>query len=141
MGPKNNANSSGGKKYMKAIIPITIVIIAFLCFAIWMQNSLNNTAQDMAKHLEVVEGAVLTEDWDLASNEMEIAQRKWDNVKKRWQMLIDHQEIDNIESTLVRVQSWIDLEGRDDCLTELATLKLFVLHIPEREAFRLTNIF
>lgn len=95
----------------------------------------------MAEHLNIIEEAVSVEDWDLASNEIDKVKHKWGNIKKRWQMLIDHQEIDNIESALVRVYSWIDLEGRDDCLTELATLKLFVLHIPEREAFRITNIF
>lgn len=125
----------------KTIIPVIIVIIAFIGFSIWTQNFLNNTAQAMAEHLNIIEEAVSVEDWDLASNEIDKVKHKWGNIKKRWQMLIDHQEIDNIESALVRVYSWIDLEGRDDCLTELATLKLFVLHIPEREAFRITNIF
>ncbi len=125
---------------MKVIIYISIVIIAFFAFAAWTQSILTHTAQDIAKHLDIIEEFVSRDDWQMASREMIVVQDKWNKIKKRWQMLIDHQEIDNIESTLVRVQSWVDLQGKDDCLTELATLKLFFLHIPEREALRITNI-
>lgn len=126
---------------MKAVISICIVILFFFGFAIWAQRSLVYTAQEMVRQIEAIEEAAHREDWRLASKEMELMQDRWTDTKKKWQMLIDHQEIDNIDSTLIRAKSWVDLEGRDDCISELATLKLFVLHIPEREALRITNIF
>lgn len=126
---------------MKAIISISIVILAFFGFAFWTQNSLVHTAHDIANHLTILEDAVSKEDWQTATKEMATVQYEWDNIKRRWQILIDHQEIDNIDSTLAKVKSWVNQESKEDCMAELATLKLFVLHIPEREALRITNIF
>lgn len=126
---------------MKAIISISIVILAFFGFAIWVQNSITHTAHDIANHLSLLEDAISKEDWQAAAKEMTTVQYEWDHTKRRWQILIDHQEIDNIDSTLVKVKSWVDQESKEECMAELATLKLFVLHIPEREALRITNIF
>lgn len=125
---------------MKTLIPVTIVILAFFGFAFWVQHSITETANDIADLLSSIEEAAYEENWESAIEDMKAVEDDWNNTRKKWQMLIDHQEIDNIDSTLVRVKSWIALEAKEDCVAELAALKLFILHIPERKALRITNI-
>ncbi|NMA95696.1 MAG: DUF4363 family protein [Clostridiales bacterium] len=125
---------------MKAIISISIVIVLFFVFSFWLQNSIQDTANDIVSVLNLIEDAVVQGDWDTAIENIESIEDDWEHTKKIWQVLIDHNEIDNIDSTFVKVKSWIALESMEDCITELATLKLFVLHVPERKALRITNI-
>ena len=71
----------------------------------------------------------------------EEVQEKWDKTKNKWAALIDHQEIDNIEETMHRVEMLIgDPEEKVELLSELNKLGFYLEHIPEREAFSLENV-
>ncbi|NMA96447.1 MAG: DUF4363 family protein [Clostridiales bacterium] len=125
---------------MKAIIAISIIIVLFFVFSFWLENSIQTTADDTVSVLYSVEDAVIQGDWDTAIEKIQTIEDNWQHTKRIWQVLIDHNEIDNIDSTLVKVKSWATLESMEDCIAELATLKLFVLHVPERKGLRITNI-
>ncbi|WP_243641246.1 DUF4363 family protein [Xylanivirga thermophila] len=122
--------------------PVILALILFIIFAWWAQWTLKNNAESMAKDIDKLEAAIKDDNWDMASNILEDMHKEWKNVKNKWQMLINHQEIDNIESTLAKVESYVKAKenGKEDALAEIATLKLFLLHIPDKEALRITNI-
>ncbi|MFU0799628.1 MAG: DUF4363 domain-containing protein [Xylanivirga thermophila] len=127
---------------MKVMTPVILALILFIIFAWWAQWTLKNNAESMAKDIDKLEAAIKDDNWDMASNILEDMHKEWKNVKNKWQMLINHQEIDNIESTLAKVESYVKAKenGKEDALAEIATLKLFLLHIPDKEALRITNI-
>jgi uncharacterized protein YijF (DUF1287 family) len=122
--------------------PVILALILFIIFAWWAQWTLKNNAESMAKDIDKLEAAIKDDNWDMASNILEDMHKEWKNVRNKWQMLINHQEIDNIESTLAKVESYVKAKenGKEDALAEIATLKLFLLHIPDKEALRITNI-
>ena len=71
----------------------------------------------------------------------EIVQEKWNETKNKWAALIDHEEIDNIEETMHRVEMLIgDTEEKVELLSELNKLGFYLEHIPEREEFSIENI-
>ena len=71
----------------------------------------------------------------------ENVQKKWDETKYKWAALIDHEEIDNIEETMHRVEMLVgDAEEKIELLSELNRLSFYLQHIPERESFSIENI-
>ena len=92
---------------------------------------------EIDKLMEAVEADKINESIKLR----EQVQEKWDNTKKKWAALIDHEEIDNIEETMHRVEMLIgDPEEKVELLSELNRLSFYLEHIPEREAFSLENV-
>ena len=125
---------------MKTMIFLVISVIIFIGFAVWTQNILVSSAADLGQHLDRLESAVKNDNWESAGNRLEALTRVWNENRDIWQILINHEEVDNIDSTLARVKQLVELQEKTDSLAEIAALKLFILHIPEKEALNIVNI-
>lgn len=64
----------------------------------------------------------------------------WSKMKGIWSSLIDHQEIDNIDITLSRLQMMIEIEDTSALIPEAAALRKIISHIPEKEKLTLDNL-
>ena len=125
---------------MKTMIYMIISVIIFVSFAFWAQYKLENSAISLGQHLNQLELAIKNDNWSLADDQIKDITRVWNKNRNMWQMLIDHEEVDNIDSTLARVKQLVELQEKTDSLAEIAALKLFILHIPEKEALNIVNI-
>ena len=94
----------------------------------------------MGQHLDRLESAVKNDNWESAGNRLEALTRVWNENRDIWQILINHEEVDNIDSTLARVKQLVEFREKTDSLAEIAVLKLFILHIPEKESLSIVNI-
>ncbi len=71
---------------------------------------------------------------------MEDLKSVWTSNENKWAMLIDHFEIDNIDTSLLRAEQYIRQEETGLAIAELAALRQYFRHIPEKESFLLKNI-
>jgi len=62
-------------------------------------------------------------------------------MEKAWTVFLDHEEIDNIDTSLVRISKYIETKNTSMAMSEIAVLRQFVKHIPENESLSLKNIF
>ncbi len=125
------------KPFFYILLPLTL----FLVLAIWTQGLLQRDAEKMAHTIENITVSVKAEDWDSAASLMREVEVLWTPSRKKWKALVDHLEVDRIEISLTRVNEWILLQKKADCLVELAVLKQMILHIPEKERLIWSNIF
>jgi hypothetical protein len=79
-------------------------------------------------------------DWGNAKARIASVNSDWKSTSKIWTALIDHIEIDNIDASLSKMEKYISVKDTSMALAEIATLQLFIRHIPEKEAFNLKNI-
>jgi flagellar biosynthesis regulator FlbT len=126
---------------MRHILMIIIPLVIFLSFTIWINDIMAKEADELIKALEKIESAVKDENWQSALKAIREADDKWSPLRKKWKSLIDHFEVDKIDSEMVRIEEWIKLKNKKDCLADLAVLKQNIAHIPEKEKIRLSNIF
>jgi predicted negative regulator of RcsB-dependent stress response len=125
---------------LKVIISVIIAIAIFVGFALWTQHTLDSSSKALAQHLDKLELSVKDNNWGHAANEVKALQQTWSKTKNLWQILINHEEVDNIDSTLAKVKQLVGLKEKADSLSEIAVLKLFVLHIPNKESLSIVNI-
>lgn len=120
---------------------ILLLVLAIISSGVIAQRVLYNDSQRIARPVEELEENIKSEDWSQAGNSLNQVNMEWSKVKGKWSALVDHQEIDNIDVTLSRLQMFVKTRDKASSLSEAAALGKFVGHIPEKELPNLKNIF
>jgi len=126
---------------LKVLVIMVVVTIIFIGFAIWTQHTLASSAQTLEQTLNSLESAIKGDNWETANEQLEYFNQLWEKTKNLWQIFIDHEEIDNIDVTLARVKQLVSTKEKADSLSEISALKLFIVHIPQKESLCLVNMF
>ena len=128
---------------MKQIVIIIIILIIIFGGALYVQNFLNNTSdvlvsklEDLKTNLETgnTEGNKLKETTDEIYS-------GWQDINEKWSVIVLHDEIDLIETSLIRMKSKIETENLDESMEDLDTSIFLLKHIKEKEKTNLKNIF
>ncbi|MCR4434875.1 MAG: DUF4363 family protein [Clostridiales bacterium] len=125
----------------KVVTWVTVLLVLIIGSGIYMNKSLEQTSKRLESNIMQIEDAAKSNDWEKARQHLGSIKTSWGKSQKSWTMLIDHTEIDNIDDTLTRLEGFIDSENTPLTLGEAASLRQYVKHIPEKEAFNLRNIF
>jgi len=126
---------------LKVLVIMMAITIIFIGFAIWTQHTLASSAQTLEQTLNSLESAIKGDNWETANEQLEYFNQLWEKTKNLWQIFIDHEEIDNIDVTLARVKQLVSTKEKADSLSEISALKLFIVHIPQKESLCLVNMF
>ncbi|MDO5555924.1 MAG: DUF4363 family protein [Clostridia bacterium] len=124
------------------IIMIIILLIIFSC-AIVTQRFLNNTSDTLSSKLEelktgIGEGNMSEEQMKQKSEEI---YEEWEDINEKWSVIVLHDEIDLIETSLIRMKSKIETDNFEESMEDLDTSIFLVKHIKEKEKTSLKNIF
>lgn len=125
---------------MKAIIIIVVVLTAVFAVSLLTQNFLTVSAHSIDQELKLLEHSIRTGKWNEAKAQLGVVEGRWDSIKDKWAMVLDHQEIDNIELSLVRMGVYVDKSDPVQSLAEISALVMLFEHIPEKEALSWKNI-
>ena len=127
---------------MKKTLVISMLgFLIIIILAIFIQKYLEKSSEMLIIEIDKLMEAVEDDKINESVQRREKVQEKWDNTKQKWAALIDHEEIDNIEETMHRIEMLIgDPEEKVELLSELNRLGFYLEHIPEREAFSIENV-
>lgn len=125
-------------KTIYTIIALTLLIIGISFFS---QRKLVKDSALLGQSIEKIEKSVESESWDTAKSILKQINDDWMAVKGIWAALVDHEEIDNINITLFRLETLIKTEDVSASLSEAAALKKYVSHIPDKEKLSIENVF
>jgi hypothetical protein len=67
--------------------------------------------------------------------------KDWEKTKRFWSIIINHQEIDMVETHIVGIRQFSKAEKKTESLVELDSLIKFFNHLKEKERLTLSNIF
>ena len=126
---------------MRTLPTIAIIILLLLGGSLLTYRYIQTSSQTLGTQLEAVEQAVSSQKWAVAQQDLNTVQQTWTKTKTWWTVLLDHQEIDNIDLSLKRVEKYIATQHLSLSLGEVSALKLLVGHISETEEFTWQNIF
>lgn len=130
---------------MKDIIIIIVLIGIILGGDFYVKNHLQKSTGELLNELENLKEKIIlakeSEDRQELKETLKETEQKWREISNIWSIVIMHQEIDNIEQTLVRAKSNIYDGKLEDAISEVETAIFFANHINEREQLKLKNIF
>jgi hypothetical protein len=112
-----------------------------LAFSFASSFYLSHSASKIDYQIRKVEANSRANNWTNANLELINLEKEWKKSSNTWAMLIDHVEIDNIDNSLTRMKEYIKAKNSVLSLGELANLKQYVNHIPQKESFSFNNVF
>lgn len=126
---------------MRTSLVISLVLLALAigggCLEQGETRALSQRYISAAEELRVLTG---TADWPRAQETVAAYIASWEETVPWLQILIDHEEIDDVTLALVRLQAAIAARETADCLAACAELKENARHIYHRDAFTLGNV-
>ncbi|MHB1652111.1 MAG: DUF4363 family protein [Desulfitobacteriaceae bacterium] len=125
---------------MRVLTAIIVGLVLLVGISLGSYKYINSSAQDIETHLDKVEQMVRSGRWETAGVELETTKNFWDKEKYWWTILLNHQEIDNIDISISRLESYVETRGLVLSLGELSALKMLVDHIADNEAITIRNI-
>ncbi len=125
---------------MRVVTTVITGLVLLVGLSLGVYKYVHDSSQSMVGQLEQVETMIQNAKWDGAKVQLEQTKISWDQTKYWWTILLDHQELDNIDIGMSRLQRYVDTQGLSLALGELSALKMLVDHISDKEAFNLRNI-
>lgn len=128
---------------MKQVIIIIIVLIIIFGGAWYTQNFLNETSDTLVSRLENLKTDLETEsvDENRLKEETDEIYGEWEDINEKWSVIVLHDEIDLIETSLIRMKSKIKIGEIDESMEDIDTSIFLLKHIKEKEKTSLKNIF
>ena len=125
--------------FKEIVIIITILIIIFSTHFITI-NYLKETTDKLIIKIDEINNFI-KDDIELAKQNTDDLENEWQNIYKVLSVIVMHQELDQIELSIISAKIAINNEDIDEALIELGKLKFLLEHINDRESFKLKNVF
>ena len=129
------------KEFGIILICVTIVI----GLSMVSQNYLEKTADKILEELEElriqIEEAINTKNNEFS---LELANKEyseWEEITPKWSLIIEHEELDQIQLSLLGVKTALRANELEDSLQEIEKSIFLLNHIKEKGEFKLKNIF
>lgn len=128
---------------MKEIIIIISILIIIFAGSIIIQMYLNKTSALLIDKLENIKSDIENEKFDRekVSKKAEEMYSEWEKINEKWSVIILHDEIDLIETALIKMKAEIKSGEIEDSMAEIDTSIFLLNHIKEKEKTSLKNIF
>ena len=126
--------------YKEIIIIIVVVAIVF-GLDIISNNYLKNAVIELSKELNELKGPIISENKEEAQSQMLKVKETWAEKYKVLAYYIEHDELEKVETELVRLSADIDMEEYKHCINELNASIFILEHIQKKEELDIISIF
>ena len=121
-----------------SIIGIIIGFFVVISFGIVEAKYLEKVSNELTEYIEEIESYP---EVDKKATEITGFREKWDKNQKFLSIMIDHQDIHKIESTLVEIESIFKNNlNSSQISTNFALLKLYINDMSDERIFTLKNV-
>lgn len=127
---------------MKEITIVLFILIIIIGGALYVDKYLENTSNEIADMLKNLRSDINSDKniEDIKKESKEIY-NKWKEVEEGWALTVTHEELDLIETSLIKMKAQIEEESLSKSIEEIDIGIFLVKHISEKEKFCLKNIF
>jgi len=125
---------------MKVWLYSLLGLIIFIFLSVRVQHYLISSSDELTQIINQTDQAVQSKIWLQAKTTLHQFEKNWKKTKASWSLLLNHQEVDNIEQSLIRSKRAITAKDYSNAQLELGSLKNYITHVPKKEALNWTNV-
>ena len=129
------------KDMIKEIVIIVVVVALVIGLDVISNNYLKESVTELSNELNILRGLILEENKEKAQEQMQKVKDKW---RERYNVLayyIEHDELEKVETELVKLSADIDMEEYKHCINELNTSIFILEHIGQKEKLDIISVF
>jgi len=125
----------------------TIIIITILTIIIggdlFINNYLKDSSQSLIGDLKDLKNKINDGSYEIKelTKEAKKIDNKWQETERTWAIIVLHSELDQIETSLIKMKTEIKEDNLDIAQEELETSIFLINHISEKEKYCLKNVF
>jgi len=120
-------------KFDKALLWAIIGFVTIIVVSIWSVKYLQRTSDEMTERIDIIAENVVNENWEMAYKEQQELVKEWAEMREGWLIMLEETQISAIESLLIRTETLLRLQEKEDALVELADLSMTIGEIPIKE--------
>ncbi|MFZ5968532.1 MAG: DUF4363 family protein [Bacillota bacterium] len=125
---------------MKALISVILVAAIIIIGWMYVYNTVDHYAAAFKDSLAQVADHVNEGNWTHAVSAFSQVDEEWKDIRKKWTILLDHHEIDNIDLSMARANQYIKAKNTPLSLGEIEVLKQLFDIVRESEALTFNNV-
>ncbi len=127
---------------MRMLVISLIFLLLMIGVWIWYHfTSIEPMTQFYQESLRDLSQMIKDEQWEKADEDILLYIDRWEEVKNIWIYFIDQKDIDNIESSMRKVNIYIKNEDKVNAQAELEHMMILFNIIKENECLTIENIF
>ena len=123
------------------VISLIILLLLTGIWAWFYYASVDPATTYYWDNLSQLSDTVRNEDWETAKKDISIYTDKWYEVKKIWVFFLNQRDLDNIDSSIRQLNTYIENEEKILAQAELEHLIVLFYVIDENECLTIENIF
>ena len=124
------------KQKIIMVVCIFILVVGGVAEVKYLQKSSRYIMTDM----DYIQNAIENDNFQFAKEQIEKSYDTWSKIKNIWNMFIVHDEIDDIEQSMIELREYIKFENTEECIVSISKVKEFLDHTVKRQEVRVDNI-
>lgn len=124
------------KQTIIMVVCIFILVVGGVAEVKYLQKSSRYIMTDM----DYIQNAIENDNFEFAKEQIEKSYDTWSKIKNIWNMFIVHDEIDDIEQSMIELREYIKFENTEECIVSISKVKEFLDHSVKRQEVRVDNI-
>lgn len=124
----------------KQVIILIIAVLVLLYCGNFEVKYLERTSRYALTDVGYTKNAVENKNFELAKQHMKELENTWDNMKVVWNIFITYDELDSIESEMVKYKQYIEEENAEEALVAAQMLNRNFSHIVEKQRVKIENV-
>jgi hypothetical protein len=125
---------------LRAVVIMLCIIAAIWALDIGTGIYIDRSSEKLLSYIETSRDAASKGDTETIHEQVKELRAKWEAAESRWEMLVDHREIDRIDTLMTHVQAMAAEGALEPLIPELEELAFFITHIDDKHKIRPENI-
>ena len=125
----------------KEFIIIIVVMLLIVGLDIITNRYTKETIEILSKDLNILKEYILDGDKGKSEEKIKKIKQNWEERYKILAFYIEHDELEKVETELVKLQADISVKEFKHCVSELETTIFILEHIQEKEEMHFRSIF
>jgi hypothetical protein len=107
---------------------------------IWAGSFIDKSTDKLLEDIDATKDAAQSGDAGATDLQVEELRYEWESVESRWEILVDHREVDRIDTLMTHLEAMAEVNTLDTLVPELDELEFFLTHIDDKHQIRPENI-
>ena len=125
---------------MKQTIIMVVCIIILVVGVEEEVKDIQKSSRYIMTDMDYIQNAIENDNFEFAKEQIEKSYDTWSKIKNIWNMFIVHDEIDDIEQSMIELREYIKFENTEECIVSISKVKEFLDHTVKRKEVRVDNI-
>lgn len=126
---------------MRMVVISLMILLLMIGLWIWFHyTSVEPVTTYYWEKLIELSNSIYVDDWQKTEYDMRNYYKKWENTRNLWVYFINQNEIDDIDSSIRKLDSYIKNRDKNMAQAELEHLRILFNVIKENECLSLENI-